>query len=85
MKPERDSSERATRPISEISISVEPDSLELSEELLRMDAAERRRLELKALALMQAQIETMLFSAPVVALSSEPLEPPVLLFYRPKA
>jgi hypothetical protein len=63
MKPEKGSSERATTPTYAISISVEPDDLELSEELLRMDAEERRRLEREVARLMTEQIEASLFSA----------------------
>jgi len=55
-----------------------------------VDADERRRLELKAVALMSARIEALLFSAPAAAfacaaLDADPPEPPVFLFYRCKS
>jgi hypothetical protein len=88
MKRERDSSERATSMISAISISVEPNSLELSEEMLRMEPEVRQRLERDVARQIEARIEAMLFSAPGIgctAFSYEPSEPPSFLFYRIKS
>lgn len=84
MKRARDSSETATRPISEISISAEPD-LVLSEEWLRLDAEERRQLEAEAFRQMQAIIEAQLFAIPAGAGLCVGPEPVGFLFYRPKS
>jgi hypothetical protein len=87
MKPEKGSSEKATTPISAISISVEPCDLELSEELLRMEPEVRRRLEQEVAARMAAHIEAMLFSAPgsgFVCFPYERADQP-FVFYRIKS
>lgn len=64
MKPEKDSSERATTPIYAISVIRADENLELSEELLRMEPEVRQRLEREVAARMNAMVEALLFSAP---------------------
>lgn len=87
MTRDEGSSEKATTPISAISISVEPSDLELSEELLRMEPEVRAQLEREVALRMNAMVEALLFSAPgsgILCFPPEREEQP-FVFYRLKS